>query len=238
MTSGATTVHELFGLFIRSKIEDLDEQELKLIAEKFKKVYVYWLLTSFVWKHHCENPVLGDFFVSSPKFCFPRGWGVFPLLCPQVGSARRRRAAYENFCEKFSQRRRQKMTESKKHFAAPIQPSHTRAALCFSNSTFPPQAVLCCPNPTSPPRAALCCPNPTSPPRASLCFPLPGQHFASRIQSLLSGQYFAAQYWIKLFKVTHLPFPWSKYLPIPNLPYPGSKVQRSPNSPFFAAKCC
>ena len=30
--------------------------------------------------HHCENPVLGDFFVSSLKFFFREGRGVLPLL--------------------------------------------------------------------------------------------------------------------------------------------------------------
>ena len=30
--------------------------------------------------HHCENPVLGDFFVSSPKFFSARVGGVLPLL--------------------------------------------------------------------------------------------------------------------------------------------------------------
>ena len=37
MAPGATTVHKLFGLFIRSKIGDLDERGLKLLAEKLKK---------------------------------------------------------------------------------------------------------------------------------------------------------------------------------------------------------
>ena len=30
--------------------------------------------------HHCENPVLGDFSVSSPKFFFARLGGMLPLL--------------------------------------------------------------------------------------------------------------------------------------------------------------
>ena len=38
-------------------------------------------LSALVDKHHCENPVLGDFFVSSPKFFSARvGGGVLPLL--------------------------------------------------------------------------------------------------------------------------------------------------------------
>ena len=60
------------------------------------------------FNHHCENPVLGNFFVSSPKF-FPRGGGgggVLPHLGgrrpPKVVSARRRRAAYENFAKNLA----------------------------------------------------------------------------------------------------------------------------------------
>ena len=44
-------------------------QEFKKIFELYKHV-----------DHHCENPVLGDFFVSSPKFFSARVGGVLPLL--------------------------------------------------------------------------------------------------------------------------------------------------------------
>ena len=62
----------------------------------------------YPYNHHCENPVLGDFSVSSPNFFSARVWGgVLPLLGaegPQkCCSARRRRAVYEKFrrFEKF-----------------------------------------------------------------------------------------------------------------------------------------
>ena len=63
-------------------------QEFKKIFELYKHV-----------DHYCENPVLGDFFVSSPKFFSARVGGRRP---PKVGSARRRRAAYENFAKNLA----------------------------------------------------------------------------------------------------------------------------------------
>ena len=47
MSPGATTVHKLFGLFIKSKIGDLDERKLKLLTEKFKKGLCLLIIDEF-----------------------------------------------------------------------------------------------------------------------------------------------------------------------------------------------
>ena len=36
MSAGATTVHKLFGLHVKSKRDDLDDKTIKMLGEKFK----------------------------------------------------------------------------------------------------------------------------------------------------------------------------------------------------------
>ena len=45
--SWGKTVHKLFGLFIKSKIGDLDERKLKLLTEKFKKGLCLLIIDEF-----------------------------------------------------------------------------------------------------------------------------------------------------------------------------------------------
>ena len=63
-------------------------------------------ITQSFFDHHYENPVLKDFFVSSPKFFSARVGGGTPTfrgrMPLKVGSARRRRAAYENFAKNLA----------------------------------------------------------------------------------------------------------------------------------------
>ena len=87
MSAGATTVHKLFGLHVKSKRDDLDDKTIKMLAEKFKHGLcllvidefsmesrtMVGLVTSRLRSAHIDLNKVGIILIGDPAQLFPIG---------------------------------------------------------------------------------------------------------------------------------------------------------------------
>ena len=87
MSAGATTVHKLFGLHVKSKSNDLDDKTVRMLAEKFKSGLcllvidefsmesraMIGLITSRLTSAHIDLNTVGIILIGDPAQLFPIG---------------------------------------------------------------------------------------------------------------------------------------------------------------------
>ena len=115
LEAGITWVAKCFGMSMGATASESPQNSITGISICFKaltkRLLCYQTLCDILRNHHCENPVLGDFFVSSPKFFSARVGGYSHFWgpkAPKSGVRAPKARGLRKFCEKFSRRRRRR----------------------------------------------------------------------------------------------------------------------------------